>query len=102
MHPEGKPLRLIPDKGNKTMQLYLNNSGHRWINLVDGNRRDRLTMEDGTQKSVKYWEAIGNWAVPHVRVRVKCEKTGKNKEKIVVAHPSSKKDGCWRIGLDQK
>lgn len=82
------------------MTLYLNNSGHRWVNLVDKNKRDRLTMEDGTQKSVKYWEAIGNFAVPHVRVRVKCEKTGKSKEKIVVAHPSNKKDGCWRIGLD--
>lgn len=89
------------------MTLYLNNTGHRWVNLETGangrrNRRDRLTMEDGTQKSVKYWEAIGNFAVPHVRVRVKCQKTGKSKEKIVVAHPSSKKDGCWRIGLGEK
>lgn len=87
------------------MMLYLNNTGHRWVILETGangqrNRRDRLTMEDGTKKSVKFWEAIGNFAVPHVRVRVKCEKTGKSKEKIVVAHPSQTKEGCWRIGLD--
>lgn len=55
------------------MQLYLNQSGHRWVNIVGpNNQRDKLTVRHNgkvRQYAVKYWEAIGNFAVPYIRIK---------------------------------
>ena len=51
--------------------LYLNNSGHRWINLENGKREKIIVYFMGKfqHRSVDYWEAIGNFAVPVVKIR---------------------------------
>ena len=72
------------------MTLYLNNSGHRWVHVDDKGNRDKLSVwfpESNTVKrlAVKYWEAIGNFAVPYVRQR----------EKTIQLMPSIKKEGIW-------
>lgn len=59
---------------NQPMTYYLNNSGHRWVNIDDKGRRERIPVDLGTgvkQRSVYYWEAIGNFAVPVIRVKGK-------------------------------
>ena len=51
------------------MTYYLNNSGHRWVNIENG-RRDRIpVLQNGVvkEKAIKYWEAVGNFSVPYVR-----------------------------------
>lgn len=72
------------------MQLYLNNSGHRWVNVDDKGNRDKLTVylqaENKTKRlAVKYWEAIGNFAVPYVR----------QKGKTIQLTDSRKREGAW-------
>lgn len=74
------------------MQLYLNNSGHRWVNVDDKGNRDKLTVhfpETGVTKrlAVKYWEAIGNFAVPYVRVH----------GVVTQCMSSAKRDGQWVV-----
>jgi hypothetical protein len=71
------------------MTFYLNNSGHRWVNLNEG-KREKLNVffpENNSNKSltVHHWEAIGNFAVPYVR----------QKGKQIQLMPSSKKEGFW-------
>jgi len=78
------------------MQLYLNNSGHRWVNIVgSNNQRDKLTVhfpETGhtRQYAVTYWEAIGNFCVPTIRI--------KGKRKMLME--SAKRDGQWVINCE--
>ncbi len=72
------------------MQLYLNNSGHRWVNVDKDGNRDKLNVlfpETGKVKllAVRYWEAIGNFAVPYVR----------QGGKVIQLRESSKKVGHW-------
>lgn len=73
------------------MQLYLNNSGHRWVNIVGPKgERDKATVwfpKTGKTKrlAVKYWEAIGNFAVPYVR---HCGRT-------IQLTDSRKREGVW-------
>jgi hypothetical protein len=57
--------------------VYLNRSGHRWRNYIDG-RPERITVLDPetrqtTQRTVRYWRAIGNWASPYVQTKGKTE-----------------------------
>lgn len=71
------------------MTLYLNNSGHRWVNF-NGKNKEKLNVffpETNSNKSltVHHWEAIGNFAVPYVRQR----------GKQIQLMPSSKKEGFW-------
>lgn len=46
--------------------LYLNNSGSRWIHLING-KRDSITLETKSGKQitrqVEYYESFGNFAV---------------------------------------
>lgn len=70
--------------------LYLNNSGHRWVNVDQNGNRDKLTVyfpeQNKTKKlAVKFWEAIGNFAVPYVRHR----------GKTIQLMESSRKPGTW-------
>ena len=74
------------------MQLYLNNSGHRWVNVDDKGNRDRLTVRfpetcKTKRLAVKYWEAIGNFAVPYVRVS----------GKAMQLRQSMKCEGQWTV-----
>lgn len=60
------------------MTIYLNNSGHRWITRDVNNKSDRVNVfnkNTGKIKSyaVNYWEAIGNFAVPYVKINGKRE-----------------------------
>jgi hypothetical protein len=53
---------------------YLNNSGHRWINFNEDRTREKLLVWDGEKviaRMVTYWRAIGNFAVPFVRIKGK-------------------------------
>jgi len=73
------------------MQLYLNNSGHRWVNIVGPNgERDKATvyfpkLNKTKRLAIKYWEAIGNFAVPYVR----------HCGKLIQLRESSKREGEW-------
>ena len=53
---------------------YLNNSGHRWVNLIDG-KRDKVTLQTKSGKSitrsVEYWEAFGNFATARISYKGK-------------------------------
>jgi len=54
--------------------LYLNNSGYRWINVDSKGKHDKIkTLIGGIEKdrSVKYWEALGNFAVPYISLKGK-------------------------------
>lgn len=84
------------------MTHFLNNNGSRWVNLLDnGNERDRISVKVKTspwgdtyrQKAVKYWEAIGNFAVPYVRTYVN------GKEFITQCRPSRTMEGCWEPNI---
>ena len=82
-------------------QLYLNNSGHRWVNVDEIGKRDTLKVWNPTKnklenKSVKYWEAIGNFSVPYVRGR----KDGK--EIIVQMRENREREGCWEPNVSEK
>ena len=49
------------------MQLYLNNTGHRWVNRP--NEAIRIKTQWGIiERMPKYWEAIGNFAVATVSI----------------------------------
>lgn len=57
--------------------VYLNQTGHRWRNYIDG-RPERITVLDPetgreTIRTVRYWHAIGNWAIPYVQIGGKTE-----------------------------
>jgi len=57
--------------------VYLNRSGHRWRNYIDG-RPEKISVVDPetgqtTQRAVRYWQAIGNWGVPYVQIKGKTE-----------------------------
>jgi hypothetical protein len=72
------------------MQLYLNNSGSRWINTTDNKgTRDKVKLEiDGKvvrSYAVKYWEAVGNFAVPVIIIR----------KKTLRLVTSNKIEGAW-------
>ena len=70
--------------------LYLNNSGHRWINIDSktGKREKVIVYYMGKfqHRSVDLWEAIGNFAVPNVRIKGK-QKRLCNYERVGVQ--------CW-------
>jgi hypothetical protein len=54
--------------------LYLNNTGHRWVNVDNKGRRERVLVWDGEKASTRaidYFEAIGNFAVAFMRVKGK-------------------------------
>jgi hypothetical protein len=56
--------------------LYLNNSGHRWVNVGADGKHDRANVffpESGETRSysICYWEAIGSFAVPYVKIKGK-------------------------------
>ncbi len=57
-----------------TGTLYLNNSGHRWINLTNG-KWDKITLttESGKEitRTVRYWEAFGNFATANISYKGK-------------------------------
>jgi hypothetical protein len=58
----------------KMRTLYLNNSGHRWINVDANGNRERIKFShNGEQfeRSVIHWDAIGNFAVPTVNFKGK-------------------------------
>ncbi len=57
--------------------VYLNQSGHRWRNYING-RPERIVVLDPetgqtTVRTVRYWRAIGNWASPYVQIKGKTE-----------------------------
>lgn len=62
----------------RTGTFYLNNTGHRWINLTNGKKEkvNILFPETGEVKqyTVAYWEALGNYAVAHTRIKGKTER----------------------------
>ncbi|MDD5387674.1 MAG: hypothetical protein PHQ22_10815 [Sulfuricurvum sp.] len=57
-----------------TGTLYLNNSGHRWINLING-KRDKITLftKNGKEitRTVNYWQAFGNFATANISYKNK-------------------------------
>lgn len=55
------------------MQLYLNNSGHRWLDTDRNVMKFVLVLPDGTKKVRKadYYEAFGNFAVIGYRYKGK-------------------------------
>lgn len=58
--------------------IFLNKSGHRWKQVSYGGKSQRLLVLDpstGVCRSYAchYWEAIGNFAVPFVRIKGKVE-----------------------------
>jgi len=55
---------------------YLNNSGSRWVNMDARGNREKVRVffpETGTIKSysIRYFEAIGNFAVAYIRIKGK-------------------------------
>lgn len=58
----------------RTGTYYLNNTGHRWVNLENG-KRDRITLETKSGKaitrSVNFWEAFGNFATANISYKGK-------------------------------
>jgi hypothetical protein len=53
---------------------YLNNSGHRWVNFVDG-KREKITLEnkfgEKITRSVNYWKSFGNFATANISYKGK-------------------------------
>lgn len=50
---------------------YLNNTGHRWVNRDENNRNERISFEwEGVRivRRVKFYEAMGNFAVANVTI----------------------------------
>lgn len=58
--------------------IFLNQSGHRWKNVSYAGKSERIhvlfpdTSERRTY-ALAYWEAIGNFCVPFVRIKGKLE-----------------------------
>ncbi len=78
------------------MQLYLNNSGHRWINVDDKGNRDRVAVRNPQtgevrRRAVKFWEAIGNFAVPSVVI----------KNKLEILMESGRTEGEWVVNNEE-
>lgn len=71
------------------MQLYLNNSGSRWVNVDAQNKRDKVKFELNGKfirsYAVKFWQAIGNFAVPVIVI----------KKKQISLVTSNRRDGEW-------
>jgi D-aminopeptidase len=68
--------------------LYLNQSGHRWINVLPNGKRERINVIINgikTSRAVLYWQAIGNFAVPTVKIG--------GKRQLLCETNSS--DNCW-------
>lgn len=72
-------------------QLYLNQSGHRWVNVDNKGKHDRVNIffpETNTTKeyAVAYYEAIGNFAVGYVKIKSKMEQLMEYKEGIYMVN----------------
>lgn len=70
------------------MILYLNNSGHRWVDILPNGKRNRVQIRhEGkiVSRAVIYWEAIGNFAVPYVKLN----------GKLVQLSNNSREEGVW-------
>lgn len=58
----------------RTGTYYLNNTGHRWVNLTNGKRDKRTwTTESGqlVTRTVIFYESFGNFAVCHISYKGK-------------------------------
>jgi hypothetical protein len=58
----------------RTGTYYLNNSGSRWVNLVQGKRaKGTFTTKSGktVTRSVNYYSSFGNWATCNISYKGK-------------------------------
>jgi hypothetical protein len=58
--------------------IFLNQSGHRWTNrYLDGRSQRLLVLDPATgacrEYALAYWEALGNFAIPFVRIKGRLE-----------------------------
>lgn len=81
------------------MTLYLNKSGHRWINITNG-KKEKINVYFPESKRVKsytvfYWEALGNFAAPYVRIKGKVEQLteGLSEKEFII---NNEKNTDWK------